>query len=232
MRHFRQHCVKKTCKQPLDLSLYLVTHRDKETTLKDFMRRIKLALDGGVSVVQLREKNTQFNQYLKIARIVKPLCDDYKVPLVINDNPHVARAVNTDWLHLGQNDFCVYKARQLLGPNAVIGLSVENQQQALQALSLPINYIALSPIFYSQIRPDLVSPWGLAATKAIRNKTNMPIVAIGGIKINNAQTVLDAGVDGLCVISAIFHQPCPKTAANEFRELIDQHQRRTCCEKV
>ena len=203
------------------LALYLVTDREKYTSLNAFRRDVLSAIKGGVTAVQIREKNTDFKSYFEIASTVKPLLDEHNIPLIINDSPDVAKAVGANWLHLGQKDCSVVEARKILGKDAIIGLSVETLDQAHAALEQEINYIAISPILASISRPDLKNPWGLEKAKLFCSQTDIPIVAIGGIKRHNVHQILECGVSGVCVISDILHQPDPQRAAQEFKAIID-----------
>ncbi len=213
------------------LSLYLVTDREKYSTLDEFKKAITLAVKGGVTAVQLREKDPDFSRYCEVAAFIKPVLDENNIPLIINDNPEVAKAVGTPWIHLGQKDCTVSDARRIIGDGAIIGLSVETEEQAYNALNQSLNYIAISPILASKSRPDLTNPWGLEKAKRFCSQTSVPIVAIGGINKNNVHQVLDCGVSGICVISAILHQPCPQKAARELKAIIDQHEgKRSRCQ--
>ena len=204
------------------LALYLVTDRQYCASLADFHEGVIAAVKGGVTAVQIREKTADFRSYFDLAASIKPLLDQHNIPLIINDDPVVAKAVGSQWLHLGQKDCPVGMAREILGKNAIIGLSVETLDQAYAALKQDVDYIAISPILASNSRPDLTSPWGLEKAKYFCSQTDIPIVAIGGIKRHNVQQILDCGVSGVCVISDILHQPDPQQAACEFARLIEQ----------
>lgn len=205
------------------LALYLVTDRKDHQSLLEFKNGIQSAIKGGVTAVQIREKKANFKEYVSIVSTIKPMLDENGIPLIINDDPLVAKATGCRWLHLGQNDCPVEVARQILGKEAIIGISVETLDQAYIALQQPVNYIAISPILASNSRPDLKNPWGFEKSKFLCSLSNISVVAIGGIKRHNAKQVLECGVRGICVTSDIIHQPNPQEAAQEFRSIINQH---------
>jgi thiamine-phosphate pyrophosphorylase len=202
-----------------DLSLYLVTQCDTSNVFS----AVKAAVEGGVRIVQLREKEKTTRQIIEIGKKLQKLLKPYRVPLIINDRVDIAKVIQADGVHLGQSDLSVAEARSILGPNALIGLSVETTEQVLEAQNFEVDYLAASPVFSTTTKTDHASPWGLENLKLICNESPHPIVAIGGINESNAREVLDCGVTGLCLISAIFNAPCPNTAAAQFSNLIRDH---------
>ncbi len=207
--------------RPFDPFLYLVTDRALAGP-RGVAETVRLALEGGVTLVQLREKTLAREPFVEEARRLKDICHARGVPLIVNDDIAVARAAGADGVHLGQSDASVAQARETLGPDAIIGLSVESVEQA-RASSLEIDYIAASPVFATPTKTDTASPLGLEGVRAIRRLTDKPLVAIGGINSANALEVLQAGADGLAVISAIMAAPDPRQAAREFRRLRSLH---------
>ncbi len=209
-----------------DLSLYLVTDRRllKGLTLTELVRK---AINGGVSVVQLREKDCSSREFYELALALKKIMPG-DVPLIINDRVDIALAAGADGVHLGQSDLPVKIARELLGPEAIIGLSVENLQQLEEAQHLPVDYLAISPVFPTPTKTDFSSPaaWGLAGLRQARSLTALPLVAIGGINEENAAEVISAGADGLAVVSAICASPDPEQAARALKEKIEQARRK------
>lgn len=197
----------------IDLSLYLVTNR-KEMPLDQFYERVLEAVKGGVTVVQLREKNTPFPEFVKIARQLKALL---KVPLIINDRIDVALASEADGVHLGQSDHQVQEARKVLGKNAIVGLSVETMGQAEKAIEEEVDYIAVSPVFPTLTKLDCAAHLGIEGLKSVVAISQFPVIAIGGIDFTNAHQIFGAGAKGVAVVSAIFDAPCPKTAAQKLK---------------
>ncbi len=208
--------------RPFDPFLYLVTDRVLAGP-RGVAEVVRLALEGGVTLVQLREKTLAREPFVEEARRLKDICHARGVPLIVNDDVAVAREADTDGVHLGQSDASVAKARETLGPDAIIGLSVESVEQARAAAQLDIDYIAASPVFATPTKTDTASPLGLEGVLAIRRLTDKPLVAIGGINLDNAAEVLQAGADGLAVISAIMAAPDPCQAAREFCRLRSVH---------
>jgi len=201
--------------RPFDPFLYLVTDRAL-AGLRGVTETVRLALEGGVTLVQLREKMLAHEPFVEEARRLKDICHARGVPLIVNDDVAVAREAGADGVHLGQSDASVAKARETLGPDAIIGLSVESVEQARAAAVLDIDYMAASPVFATPTKADTASPLGLEGVRAIRRLTDKPLVAIGGINLDNAAEVLQVGADGLAVISAIVAAPDPRQAAREF----------------
>ena len=201
--------------RPFDPFLYLVTDRAL-AGLRGVTETVRLALEGGVTLVQLREKMLAHEPFVEEARRLKDICHARGVPLIVNDDVAVAREAGADGVHLGQSDASVAKARETLGPDAIIGLSVESVEQARAAAVLDIDYMAASPVFATPTKADTASPLGLEGVRAIRRLTDKPLVAIGGINLDNVAEVLQVGADGLAVISAIVAAPDPRQAAREF----------------
>ncbi|NLZ07177.1 MAG: thiamine phosphate synthase [Phycisphaerae bacterium] len=201
-----------------DPFLYLVTDRDLAGA-RGVAEVVRLALDGGVTLVQLREKTLAHEPFVEEACVLRDICHARGVPLIVNDNIAVARQANADGVHLGQSDASVEEARETLGPDAIIGLSVESIEQARTAARLDIDYVAVSPVFATPTKTDTAAPLGLEGVRAIRRLADKPLVAIGGINTANAADVLQAGADGLAVISAIMAAADPCQAARAFRRL-------------
>lgn len=197
------------------MHLHLVTDR-RLTRGRDLLAVVRQAVAGGVSVVQLREKQCASQEFIELGRALlielRPQC----IPLIINDRVDVAQAVGADGVHLGQEDMPYDQARALLGPTAIIGLSVENLDQVRAAETLDVDYLGLSPVFATATKRDLAPHLGLEGVAQIRALSRHRLVAIGGIKQENAQAVRAAGADGLAVVSAICSAADPYAAAREL----------------
>ena len=205
-------------KRSLDLSLYLVTDR-KLAGPRNLLEVVQKAIKGGVTVVQLREKDLSAREFYELGIRTKELLPP-DVPLLIDDRLDLALAIGTDGLHLGQRDLPVEIARKLLGPPAIIGLSVENLSQLQAAKQLPVDYLAISPVFSTPTKTDTGPAWGLDGLRTARELTCLPLVAIGGIDENNAASVIQAGADGVAVVSAICAAPDPEEAARRLKNII------------
>jgi len=201
-----------------DPFLYLVTDR-RLAGQRDIADVVRRAIKGGVTLVQLREKSLGQAAFVAEAFVLREVCRAGGVPLIINDDIDVAQRIGAAGVHLGQSDASVTEARDALGPDAIIGLSVETLEQAREAATLDVDYIAASPVFATPTKTDLAEPLGLIGLRAIRKLTDKPLIAIGGINIENARAVLEAGADGLAAISALVAADDPFQAARQFCSL-------------
>ena len=202
-----------------DFSLYLVTDRSLAAprAIEDV---VAAAVRGGVTAVQLREKHCSTREFVEVARKLKEILAPLAVPLIINDRADVALAVGADGVHVGQSDMDCRDLRGLLGPHAIIGLSVETPEQAEWAASLPVDYLGVGPIFSSPTKPDAAPAWGLEKLAELRRRASQILVAIGGIHAGNAREVIAAGANGIAVVSAICGAPDAEDAARELRREI------------
>jgi len=197
------------------LRLYLVTDQ-KSLCGRSLTDVVLAAVQGGVTCVQLREKDLCSRDFVVLALAVKALLAPTGVPLVINDRIDVALACGAQGVHLGQSDMPVALARQFLPPGVFVGLSVENLNDVVRAAGQAVDYLGVSPIFATPTKTDTALPWGLAGLRQVRAMTALPLVAIGGVHLGNAAEVLQAGADGLAVVSAICSAPDPGAAAQSF----------------
>ena len=202
------------------LRLYLVTDSalSRGRSLDEV---VSAAVLGGVSCVQLREKQLNTRDFVALAQSLKAVLSPRGIPLVINDRIDVALACQADGVHLGQSDMAVQDARRLLPPGVFIGWSVETPQQVQQADRLPVDYLGVSPVFATPTKTDTSTPWGLEGLRQVRSQTPLPLVAIGGVHAGNAAQVLAAGADSLAVVSAICAAPDPCAAAQTLRKMCD-----------
>ncbi len=206
--------------RPFDPFLYLVTDR-KLAGARGLAGIVREAIAGGVTLVQLREKSSPHTTFVNEARALAEVCHAQDVPLIINDDIDVALEAGADGVHLGQSDASPEEARARLGPEAIIGLSVENATQARTA-ALDIAYLAASPVFATPTKTDTARPLGLDGLRTLRRCCDKPLVAIGGIDLSNALTVLQAGADGIAVVSAIMAAADPRQTARDFAALRSQ----------
>lgn len=202
---------------PLDLSLYLVTdaalcrHYGLENTVSEAVR-------GGVSIVQLRDKQASDAQMIDQARRLKAILAGSGVPLIINDRLEVALASQADGLHVGQSDTDVHQARQAMGPDAIVGLSINTVEQLQTVPTDLLDYVGIGPVFATPSKQDHAQPIGFGGLASLVNACPLPSVAIGGLNASHASAVRRAGAHGLAVISAICGQPDPRQAALAFSE--------------
>jgi thiamine-phosphate pyrophosphorylase len=209
-------------KTPLPLDLYLVTDRPlaRGRPLEDI---VAAALRGGVTMVQLREKEGSTREFIALAERILPLTRARHVPLIINDRVDVALAVDADGVHLGQSDMPCAAARRLLGPDRIIGLSVESTEQAEAAQACDADYLGVSPIHTTPTKPELETGLGLDGLRRIRALSRHPLVAIGGMNAQTLPGALSAGTDGVAVVSAICSADDPEAAARELAALVRAH---------
>ncbi|KLU21749.1 thiamine-phosphate synthase [Caballeronia mineralivorans PML1(12)] len=204
----------------LDLSLYLVLDPVQCGGHARALEVTRAALDGGATIVQLRAPEWHKRAWLELALDLLPLTRRHGVPLIINDHIDVALAAGADGVHVGQNDLPPDIARKLLGPQALIGLSVSNAQQVDHAnpLGAMIDYVGVGPVFDTPTKPDASAACGIDGLAALCARSLHPTVAIGGIQLHNAADVKRAGPGGIAVVSAICTAADPRLAALRLLE--------------
>lgn len=161
------------------------------------------AARAGAFCVQLREKKTDTRLFFQKAQTLLTILKPMGIPLIINDRVDIALAAGADGVHLGQSDMPYAHARQLMGPKALIGLSVETWEDVEKAQDMDVDYLGVSPVFSTPTKTDTKDPWGIDGLKKIRGYSRHPLVAIGGINASNAGDIINAGADSLAVVSAI-----------------------------
>jgi len=204
---------------PIDLSLYLVTDRSLAQG-RSLEWIVDEAVKGGVTIVQLREKTCSTRTFIELAIRLRQKLKATGIPLVINDRLDVALAAEADGLHIGQHDMPYGMARKILGPGRIIGLSVENMQEVIEANQLDVDYIGISPVFCTDTKTDTCAPFGLDGIREVAALTRHPAVAIGGIHVSNARQIMQAGANGIAVVSAIVAAKDPATAARQLKEQV------------
>lgn len=194
--------------------LYAITDRTwlNGRSLEDVVEQ---SLMGGVDIIQLREKNLDFNSFLESAIKIKKLTEKYNVPLIINDNIEVCRQSNADGVHIGQGDTPLSKAREILGKDKIIGVTAKTIQQALEAQLNGADYLGVGAMFGSTTKKDAI-PLTFQQLADIRKSVTIPIVAIGGINANNIDKFANTNVDGIAVVSAIYGQTDIKSATENL----------------
>lgn len=199
--------------------LYLVT--DRELCGKKMLEDVVLAaVKGGAVYVQLREKNLSTRSFVEEAVRIRKLLRPHKVPLIINDRIDVALASDADGVHIGQEDMPYAMARKLMGPKAIIGLSVETWEDVQAAQKLDVDYIGVSPVFATPTKTDTKGPWGLKGLERIKAYSRHPLVAIGGINESNIKDVVRAGAECVAVVSAICASGNPEASARRISTLV------------
>ena len=202
----------------LDLSLYLVT--DKSDDVEKFLKTIEEGINGGVSVVQIREKTADTLDFYNLALRVKDITARYDVPLIINDRVDVALAIDADGVHVGQSDMPCDVTRKLVGPNKIVGVSAATIEEAKKAEKDGADYIGSGAVFPTATKDDApkITKKDL---KEIVESIEIPVVAIGGITIDNAYELKDTGIAGLSVVSAIMSSDNPKKSSQELLKIFN-----------
>jgi thiamine-phosphate pyrophosphorylase len=180
-------------------------------------RDVTCALAAKVRVVQYRRKEGRIAALVAEARSLREICRGIR--FVVNDLVDVALEVAADGVHLGQGDLSYLEARKLLGPGKIIGITVHNVAEALAAEAAGADYLGVSPIFATGTKADAGAPTGVTLVAEIRRRVNLPLVAIGGITLDNAPQVIEAGADAVCAISAVVTQADVRAEIEKFQAL-------------
>lgn len=205
-------------KNDINYKLYLVTDRDllKNT---DICTAVEQAIQGGVTLVQLREKDLSSLEFYNIAVEVKKVTDKYKVPLIINDRLDIALAVDAAGVHVGQSDMPALIARKLIGPNKILGVSTATVEESIEAEKNGADYVGVGAVFPTSTKLDARAVT-VDMIKEIKESIKIPVVAIGGINENNVQSLKTANIQGVAIISAILGKEDIKKAAENLIQLI------------
>lgn len=215
----------------LDLSLYLVT----DCALcgeRPLEQVVEAAVKGGCTIVQLREKSLPTGAFIARARALRILLQGTGVPLLINDRVDVALAAGADGVHLGQSDMSPIDARRLLGEKAILGLSIEHLDEISLANTLPVDYVALSPLFATSTKTDTAPPLGLDGGRTGVARSVHPVIAIGGINHQTVSSAMSIGLHGVAVVSDIMAAKDPEQAARELKRLIKNAECRMKYENI
>ena len=213
-------------KNPFDLSLYLVTDRPLSGG-RDMAWIVREAAAGGVTMVQLREKECSTAEFIALARELKIALQPLGIPLIINDRVDVALAVDADGVHIGQSDMPYEIARALLGREKIIGLSVETMEEVIAANALDVDYIGISPVYATPTKTDTLTPFGLEGIEEVMRLSRHRCVAIGGMNRDTIGEVIARGVEGVAVVSAIVAAESPREASEELAAIVREHRSET-----
>ncbi len=205
---------------PEMMRLYAVTDRHWLNG-KTLAQQVEEALKGGVTCVQLREKNLDFDSFLKEAVELKKICSAYHVPLLINDNIEIALKSGADGVHVGQGDMPVEEVRKILGEDKIIGVTAKTVEQALEAQKHGADYLGSGAMFASSTKTDAIRI-DYQTFREICQAVEIPVVAIGGITKENISQIAGLGMDGIAVITAIFSAENIQQACQELRALSEQ----------
>ncbi|MER3402680.1 MAG: thiamine phosphate synthase [Armatimonadota bacterium] len=192
--------------------VYVIT----EPSLADPLESTEQVLRGGARLVQLRAKSATTRQLITWGQAMRDRTRQYNALLIVNDRLDVALAIEADGVHLGQDDLPVPLARRIAGNRLLIGVSAETVEEARQAASEGADYLGVGPMFTTVTKPDAGTPVGPARIRQIKQVVGIPVFGIGGIQPENALQVLQAGADGICVISAVLNTPNPEAAVRRL----------------
>lgn len=203
--------------EKLNLQLYVVTDR-AWLNGRQLEADVEAAIQGGATIIQLREKNLSTRDFLLIAEKIKAVTDRYRIPLLINDRLDIALAVDAAGLHIGQNDLPPAIARRLLGSGKILGVSVTNQEEAVQAERDGADYLGAGAVFPTGTKQD-ADYLDYRELQKITGAVRIPVVAIGGINKTNAMQLKGSGIQGIAVVSAVLAKDDPQKAAETMKRL-------------
>lgn len=204
---------------PGRLRLCLVTDRNLSRG-RPLVDIVAAAVRGCATMVQLREKDADTRAFVELARALKTMLAEAGVAFIVNDRVDIALAVDADGVHVGQSDMRVEDVRRLLGPDRIVGLSIDNIDQIRRGDAECADYLGVGPIYAQSTKVDAAPPLGVVGLRAARALSTRPIIAIGGITPDNVAAVLEAGAQGLAVVSAIVAADDPEAATRRFAQLI------------
>jgi thiamine-phosphate pyrophosphorylase len=201
--------------------LYIITDK-KLIPRSGFIDTVEKAIRGGARIVQLREKDTPEKEIIKLGKGLLEVTRRYGIPLIINDSPVLAKEIGADGVHIGQYDMLISQAREFLGSKTIIGVSCYGDvQRGLQAEREGADYVSFGTPFFTPTKPDRKPTPFEVLREAKRRITKIPVFAIGGISKENVRSVLETGVDGICVITSVFGSPDPEKASRELALLFE-----------
>lgn len=192
--------------------LYLITNSDKFLSKDEFLDAIASALQGGVEIIQFREKEIPDNVKVELARKIRMLCDEYGATFIVNDRADIAQIAEADGVHLGQDDISISDAREILGENAIIGKSCENTDQVIDAMNDGADYITFGPI---EICKNKNTPT-IEGLSWIKENIDIPIFVTGEINKHNINELIQAGVEKIAVGESLMYAHIPEETAREF----------------
>jgi thiamine-phosphate pyrophosphorylase len=210
--------------QSVDLSVYYITDTPLSAG-RGLIETALMAACGGATIIQLRDPLASTEWLVETGRALSAALKPLGVPLIINDRPDVALAVGADGVHVGQGDVAPQKVRAMLGPNAILGLSITDPAQMQHVPWDMVDHLGVGPVISKGVKHDAAEPMGFRGLAACVRMSRKPVVAIGGMTVEAVPDVIAAGADGLAIVAAIAGAEDPEDAAAAFRTAIN-HQRR------
>lgn len=208
-------------KQQINYKLYLVTDQDVVGN-RDLIHSIEESIQGGATIVQLREKNCSSLEFYELALKVKEITSKYNVPLIINDRLDIALAVKADGLHIGQEDLPLLVARKLVGEDMIIGVSATTLEEAMLAQKQGADYVGIGSMYPTSTKLD-AKHVSLENLRLIREAITIPIVGIGGISEANVSELMEINIDGVAIVSAILGKENIKLATDVLSKLVNKY---------
>jgi thiamine-phosphate pyrophosphorylase len=205
-----------------NIDFYMIT--DSNLTKNGIISDVSKAVDAGCKIIQYREKEKSIKDMIKEANNLKKICNG-KAIFLINDRIDVALAVDADGVHIGQDDMDFKNARSVLGDDKIIGITVHNLEEALEAEKQGIDYIGVAPIFQTDTKKDALKPCGIEMIKKIREKVKFPIVAVGGVNKHNLKDVIFAGADSVVSINTVLASNDVYCEIKDFIKIIGECKR-------
>lgn len=203
----------------IDYSLYLCTDSEMNNDYS-IDECVEQAINGGVTIVQVREKNKSLEEFLNIANRIKNITDSHKIPLIINDNIDIALKINADGIHIGQSDISCQEARNILGSQKIIGVTVSNLKEAKEAISNGATYLGVGAIYQSTTKKDATIV-GEEELRKIVEYSSIPVVVIGGINMNTIPKLKEIKIDGYAMIRPILAKGNIVESTKKLKELIE-----------
>lgn len=200
--------------------LMLVTNR-QQTPMDDYLQFIKICAHAGITSVQLREKNQAPGVLYEFGVKLKHILDPLQIPLIVNDDIELALKLNASGVHLGQTDGNPEQARALLGPDKIIGVSIDTEENLIIANQLRIDYVGIGAIFPTSNKNNVATIWGVDGLRQLAPHSKHPIIGIGGINESNAPEVLASGASGIAVIGALHESENPTLTTHNLRHTLD-----------
>ncbi len=207
----------------MDFKLYLVADISLADSPEDYIWKVEEAIKGGVTLVQLRAKELTTKEMLKLGKLLKDVLDKYNIPLIVNDRVDVAFALDAHGVHLGEDDLPPKIARKILGENKIIGYSCDDPKKAsiLEKEGI-VDYLGTGSVFSTKTKKDAGEVIGIDGLKNVTKSTSLPVVAIGGINLENVEFLENTGIKGIAVASAIMKSKNPKDTAQIFRKILNR----------
>lgn len=209
----------------MNYDLYIITDQ-RISHGKSHLEVAEAVLAGGATVIQFRDKEMEDSEAIEVCRKIYELTKKKGIPFIVNDRVEVARIVQADGVHLGQEDQSLDFARKILNQNQIIGISVETVEQAIKAEKEGADYLGVGPIYPTATKLDAGRALGVTRLKEIKEAVNIPVIAIGGIDEDNLEEVLRAGADGIAVISAVVGAPDITQACRKLKSKIEYIKKR------